>query len=267
VRCKVTLQRQHTNAQRLRVVASSRLSYQHARWTLMAAEVASLDGNISDVRVTVTLDRLVTAQRLHEDLTVEAYGAVPVLLLLEVIVASDFADLFEVRTERWQRRASLATTWHAQQLESRYLRDEFVRRCLVRSDSSHPATYANGELHFPIDLQPKQPWRACLQYDLLTSLRARPRVASCPIQMPAVNRSDRLRRRWHRTVSRVTPADLRVLQAYEQAVEDFSALRLYDLDFSPDVWLPAAGIPWFAVPFGRDSLITAMQCLPLRPQP
>jgi glycogen debranching enzyme len=29
--------------------------------------------------------------------------------------------------------------------------------------------------------------------------------------------------------------------------------------------VPTAGIPWFAVPFGRDSLITAMQTLPLRP--
>jgi glycogen debranching enzyme len=28
--------------------------------------------------------------------------------------------------------------------------------------------------------------------------------------------------------------------------------------------VPTAGIPWFAVPFGRDSLITAMQMLPLR---
>src|SRR5207237_8913249 len=29
--------------------------------------------------------------------------------------------------------------------------------------------------------------------------------------------------------------------------------------------VPTAGIPWFAVPFGRDSLITAMQTLMLRP--
>jgi glycogen debranching enzyme len=29
--------------------------------------------------------------------------------------------------------------------------------------------------------------------------------------------------------------------------------------------VPTAGIPWFAVPFGRDSLITSMQTLPLRP--
>jgi glycogen debranching enzyme len=30
--------------------------------------------------------------------------------------------------------------------------------------------------------------------------------------------------------------------------------------------ISTAGIPWFAVPFGRDSLITAMQTLPLRPE-
>ncbi len=102
------------NGQALSVVASSRLSYHHARWTPMASEVASLDGNVSDVRVIVTVDRVIGAQRLHEDLAVTAYGATPVLLLLEVILSSDFADLFEVRTERWQRRASLATTWHGQ---------------------------------------------------------------------------------------------------------------------------------------------------------
>ncbi|MBJ7596171.1 MAG: amylo-alpha-1,6-glucosidase [Candidatus Dormibacteraeota bacterium] len=253
------------NGQALSVVASSRLSYHHARWTLMASEVASLDGNVSDVRVIVTVDRVIGAQRLHEDLAVTAYGATPVLLLLEVILSSDFADLFEVRTERWQRRASLATTWHAQQLESRYRRDGFVRRCLVRSDSAHPATYANGELHFPIDLQPNQPWRAHLQYDLLTSARARPALASCPVHTPVEDRAERLRRRWHRTVSRVIPTDLRMLQAYEQAVEDFAALRLYDLDFSQDVWLPAAGIPWFVAVFGRDSLLASMQALPVHP--
>ncbi len=30
--------------------------------------------------------------------------------------------------------------------------------------------------------------------------------------------------------------------------------------------VPTAGIPWFAVPFGRDSLITSMQALPVRPE-
>jgi glycogen debranching enzyme len=43
-----------------------------------------------------------------------------------------------------------------------------------------------------------------------------------------------------------------------------SDLRLLS-DQVPDGYLPSAGIPWFSVPFGRDSLITAMQALPLHP--
>jgi glycogen debranching enzyme len=43
-----------------------------------------------------------------------------------------------------------------------------------------------------------------------------------------------------------------------------SDLRLLS-DQVPDGYLPSAGIPWFSVPFGRDSLITALQTLPLNP--
>jgi glycogen debranching enzyme len=41
-------------------------------------------------------------------------------------------------------------------------------------------------------------------------------------------------------------------------------LRLLVEDFEGNL-VPTAGIPWFAVPFGRDSLVTAMQTLSLHP--
>ena len=47
----------------------------------------------------------------------------------------------------------------------------------------------------------------------------------------------------------------------DRAVLDLRLLRA-DLGHGP---FPVAGIPWFAVPFGRDSLITAIQALPLTP--
>jgi glycogen debranching enzyme len=50
-------------------------------------------------------------------------------------------------------------------------------------------------------------------------------------------------------------------QLLRRALQD---LRLLIDNVDGDL-VPTAGIPWFAVPFGRDSLITAMQCLPLRP--
>ncbi len=253
------------NGRLLAVVASARLSHRHARWTLTAPTLGSVDGKVSGVSIWVTLDRIISTQRLHENITVHAYGAQPVSLLLEVVVSSDFADLFEVRTERWQRRAELVTTWRGQRLENRYQRDGFTRRCLIRSDTSHVGTHANGELHFPIDLAPGQPWNVCLQYDLLTSGHARPLLVSWPAEGEVEDREERRYRRWQHTVSHVVAADARVLPAYDQAVEDFAALRLYDKGFPPDVCLPAAGVPWFVAVFGRDSLIASLQALPVQP--
>jgi glycogen debranching enzyme len=254
------------NGRPLEVMASSRLSFRHARWTLKPSELLSLGGETPHVSVSVTLDRMVSARRLHEDITVTGYGD-SVQLMLMLRLASDFADVFEVRRQRWQRRASLTTMWTAdhKRLESAYFRRDFVRRCVVRPLGDAELTFANGELHFPIDLVAGQPWHVCLQYDLLTDRRARPAIGPCPLEGRVEDRAERLRRRWHRTVARAHPSDERLRHAYQQAVEDFAALRLYDHDFSEDVWLPAAGIPWFVAVFGRDSLIASLQAMPLHP--
>src|SRR5437870_3091731 len=50
-------------------------------------------------------------------------------------------------------------------------------------------------------------------------------------------------------------------QLLRRALQD---LRLLIDDIDGDL-VPTAGIPWFAVPFGRDSMITSMQTLSLRP--
>ena len=46
---------------------------------------------------------------------------------------------------------------------------------------------------------------------------------------------------------------------YHQALEDMAALRLPFPDTDHSVFLPAAGLPWFVAPFGRDSLIVSLQ--------
>lgn len=250
------------NGRRPRAIATSRLSFRHARWVFLAEAAPEAS---DPPTVSVTLDRVISARRLHEDLTVNCYGTEPVSLLLSVFVQSDFADIFEVRTERWQRRTNIATTWNApDRVETRYVRADFVRRWLLRI-SGRAAAYANGELRFPVDLEPGGQWNVCLQHDLLISANARPALSRCPVRTGLVDRAERLTRHWHQTVSRLRPADLRLQLAYQQAVMDYAALRLYDHDFSPDVWLPAAGIPWFVAPFGRDSIIASVQAMPLHP--
>jgi glycogen debranching enzyme len=257
------------NGRPLHWLATARLSFRRARWTLVPTELATLDGRPVESRVTVTVERAVGARRLHEDLIVSCYGREPVALLLTLFLDSDFADLFEVRTRRWQRRSDIATVWSGSdsRLDTRYRRDRFTRRCLVRfMPRSLAVSYASGQLRFPIDLVPGGTWRVCVQYDLVPAAGLRPRLGPCPITAGLdVDRAGRLHRRWHHTAARALPADPRLRGAFVQAIDDFAALRLYDHDFSPDVWLPAAGVPWFVAIFGRDSIIASLQAMPIHP--
>ena len=52
---------------------------------------------------------------------------------------------------------------------------------------------------------------------------------------------------------------------YRQALEDMAALRLPIAGTDHKVFLPAAGLPWFVAPFGRDSLIVSLQNILIYP--
>ncbi len=254
------------NGKRPESVASVRLSFRHARWHMIADSIASADGDMREARVAMTVDRLISLQRMHEDLALHTYGRTPVTALLEIALESDFADLFEVRYRSWQRRADLNTRWTGpSSLESRYQKQDFVRRCLVRAPSQvHGITYANGALRIPVDLEPGQEWQVCLQYDLLTSDDQLPELERCPFQEGAEDPM-RQSRSWQMSVASIEPADLRLQFAYERAIEDFAALRLHEQEASSDRWMPAAGLPWFMALFGRDSLIASIQAMVAQP--
>src|SRR5437899_3089484 len=243
------------NGKRPDSVASVRLSFRHARWHMITDSIAGTGGAMREARVAVTVDRLVSLHRMHEDLTLHTYARAPLTVLLEIALESDFADLFEVRYRSWQRRADLNTWWLGPNiLESRYQNKDFVRRCLVRAITQIGGiTYANGALRIPADLVPGEQWRLCLQYDLLTSDDQIPTLA---VRSPFDSGEEdpmKQARSWQLSVSHVEPADIRLQFAYERAIEDFAALRLHEQETSFDRWMPAAGLPWVMALFGRDA--------------
>jgi glycogen debranching enzyme len=75
----------------------------------------------------------------------------------------------------------------------------------------------------------------------------------------------RLQAEWLSQATLVTSANEDVYRTYLRSVKDMGALRLEDPEMSDDVWVPAAGVPWYVALFGRDSLIASLQTMLVHP--
>ena len=238
---------------------SAATSYYEARVYLMNDVVPTEDGDIPEGALSLVIDRTVS-DGIHEDLDVANHGLVPVRFNLEIALRSDFADLLEVKREHLVRRGRIITRWHPwrAELETAYANRDFRRRLVYRLlNSGSPPSYANGRVTFELDLAPGATWHTCCHYLLDRGEAVRAPRRGC--QHDGVASEDALQDRWLSGATKVTSANEDVYRVYRRSVEDMGALRLYDHDFGPDLWIPAAGVPWYVAIFGRDALIASLQ--------
>jgi glycogen debranching enzyme len=254
------------NGRRWIRLTSSPITYYAARIVLTNPAFKTEEGDVPQGTLGLVICRTV-GEGIHEDLDVTSYGARPVRFNLEVALRSDFADLFEVKSHEFVRRGRIETAWDPERGEVRTsythrdFRREFVYR-LVNAESA--AHYANGRVTFEIELAPGATWHACAHYILAGGGQVRSPVYGCA-HLDEETEFDRLQAGWLAQAARLTSANEDAYRLYHQSLEDMGALRLYEHDLAPDVWVPAAGVPWYVTIFGRDSLIAGLQTLLLHP--
>ncbi|TMA53786.1 MAG: amylo-alpha-1,6-glucosidase, partial [Deltaproteobacteria bacterium] len=246
------------------LLSSAATAYYVARIYLTNPVVPTEDGDVPAGTLSLVINRTV-ADGIHEDLDVANHGLVPVRFNLEIALRSDFADLFEVKLRRLVRRGRIVTRWHPwrAELETSYTNRDFRRRLVYQllNSGSSPG-YANGRVTFELELAPGATWHTCCDYLLDRGEAVR---APRGLYHDGAASENALHDRWLDVATKVTSANEDVYRAYRQSVEDMGALRLYDHDFGPDVWLPAAGVPWFVALFGRDALVASLQNMIVHP--
>ena len=208
------------------------------------------------------------AEGMHEDLDVANHSMKHVRFQLEIAMRSDFADIFEVRSGRIVRRGRITTEWSdlEQELRTTYCNRDFVRSLAVSPKRGGPkAVYANGRLSFEISLAPGEAWHCCLLYSLMDGGRqfAAPRI--CVHDSHKLDHAGTLAD-WLEKVLKIRTSNEEFYRLYRQALEDMAGLRLPIAGTDHMVFLPAAGLPWFVAPFGRDSLIVSQQNLLIYPE-
>jgi glycogen debranching enzyme len=206
---------------------------------------------------------------LHEDIDITNNGRSAVRFNLEIAIRADFADIFEVKSNAIVRRGRITTVWSekGQALDISYRNKDFIRRLMVRcaEGDGEPAVNANGRLSFEINLKPGQAWHRCLTYDLYDNEERIQAPRECTHASARSNHAVRAEE-WQSTVLKIESSNEEFYRCFNQGVQDLASLRLPLAGMDHLVFVPAAGLPWFAALFGRDTLIVSLQTLIVYPE-
>jgi glycogen debranching enzyme len=238
---------------------STTTTYYSSRIYLTNAQFNTTDGEIEAGTLALVVTRSV-GDGVHEDLDIRNFGMKRARFNLEIALRSDFADIFEVKSRRFVRRGKTETEWdkERQELRTSYTNHNFRRSFISRASSESLASYANGRITFDVKLPPGAEWHACNEFVLVENDRLRAPVRSC-FDKSDETPFDSLQRDWLSKATALTSGNEDMYRLYRRSVEDIGALRLHDHNSSDDLWVPAAGVPWFVTLFGRDSLLVGLQ--------
>jgi glycogen debranching enzyme len=206
---------------------------------------------------TLHLDRHVTLHEGHllQAVTISSFHDMPCDLTLELIFHADFRDVFEVRgMQRPKRGQLLGEEREAGEVRVRYRGVDGILRASVLAFRPRPLLVAEHRALYRLTLAPGAAFGIEVSVSAVESGgRARP-----PGVREAVSRLRASSARLQARAARVTTDDQTVNRLLSRSLVDLNML----LTDTPQGRIPYAGVPWYVTPFGRDSLITALQLLP-----
>ncbi len=195
----------------------------------------------------------------YERLAIKNYGLQPVNTRLFYQYEGDYADIFEVRgTHRKRRGRPLEPVIADGTVTLGYEGlDGVVRRTRLEFAPT-PADVAEAEVRFDLALPPHSETTVHLT---ITCERGQKKVARLPYDQAQAAASASLR---------AVRAGLCTVHSSNEEFNSLLQRSAVDLHMmtseTPEGPYPYAGVPWFSTPFGRDGIITALECLWLNPE-
>ncbi|MFI1161836.1 glycogen debranching N-terminal domain-containing protein [Streptomyces sioyaensis] len=207
------------------------------------------DGDDRNPDPTVTVERVRTAGRDCERITLSNHGRHRVQLALRLETACDLSDMSEVRSGR--PREALPATANERGVSWTSPRQGAVTLSGTPAPDRVKADRDSAALVWDVELAPAQKWTLALVLDAASRAASKPPVVAAPPPGP---------KPW--SSPRVTCTDSRLARLLDRSLDDLAAMMLADPQDHADRFL-AAGAPWYLTLFGRDSLWAARMMLPL----
>ena len=222
------------------------------------AQINSFD--LPENTVHIRRQQLLASDVLYDSITLSNFNQSDVDLLVEIAVEADFVDVFQVRgCARHKCGQYYRPIKRGDSLVFFYRGlDDVVRETVVRFQTP-PDEIDNNVARWTVRLP------ACGYRELLNTIHCHVgdrglRVAERSVVQGFRDRREAYRR-WEQDSTTFESSNDIFDEALRTCTADFHALQIPD----GDQHVVAAGIPWFATMFGRDSLIAAYQSLLLNP--
>lgn len=225
---------------------------------LFAGRAPRLDG-YADSPLIVERLREVGAG-LQEQVTVRNYSLEPAECVISVRIEVDFADLFEVKEARIQRRWEETRQVESDALSIRALWQDVRKGVVVQA----PRAEVTPEgLTYRVSVAPHGQWSAVLT--VVPGMDGDSAAAAfAHADGDGMSPRDRRRQEWVARIPVLQMGNRSIERTLRRSYDDLGSLRIEDPEH-PDRVVVAAGAPWFMTLFGRDSLWASEMALPVDP--
>lgn len=202
----------------------------------------------------------------HEKIEIQNFGQKEISFELRLAVGTDFADLFEVKSKVKDRSKEIITD-HAKdgsQLKFEYHHEKFSAETLIKA-SNNANRIEGNDFVWDLKIAPDEKWECEIEIPIRLGPREKQQKHMGFDETFAPNGQDPVSK-WLKARPDFESDSYPLNQIIDKSARDIAALRIQLGIENEDVFLPAAGLPWFLTIFGRDTLISAYQGVSFGPQ-
>jgi glycogen debranching enzyme len=220
-------------------------------------------GNVRLWRESVEIirERFIYGEVLYETVFLTNFSTKPLTFDLGFSIDADFSDMFLIRGFQPAEELGKITErrfgkdgWHSVYQGV----DGVIRETNVIWDTEPNEVSGLGDIRYEIRLEPKE--SKPITFTVIPSIDGK--LPAIYPRIQALAELENIYASWSEHTTKVETDSAVLGRLYDRGIQD---LRVLLTDFGQGL-IPVAGLPWYAVPFGRDSLIAALQTLPLHPE-